>query len=156
MYDLTQNVGHRVRSVLIGDEENTYLDEEAVYTIVVTTNNTNNTDDKCAVVAIKDYLQYLPDQTILDTQYQETQCRTWVITKEKKKEEYLVYSLIAIITLSGVLTIVSNGTVIYVGVTTGNKVFENSILSLAFVDLLTGIICTPLVSVIYYYSRYQQ
>ena len=137
------------------DEDESNFDETRVYTIVIATNISNKNNNKNAAAAIHDFLQYLPDKTIRADQYQETQCRVWMITKDYKNHENLIFILIAVITLSGVLTIVSNSTVLYVGINTGTKVFEKSILSLAVVDLLTGMICTPLVSIIYYYSRYQ-
>ena len=153
IFDLTKDVGQRVTSILVNDEDESNFDETRVYTIVIATNISNNNNNNAAA-AIHDFLQYLPDKTIRADQYEETQCRVWMITKDYKNHENLIYILIAVITLSGVLTIVSNSTVLYVGINTGTKVFEKSILSLAVVDLLTGMICTPLVSIIYYYSRY--
>ena len=35
-----------------------------------------------------------------------------------------------------------------------DRLFEPSVLSLAVVDLLTGVVCTPLVILIYYYSEH--
>merc|ERR1719430_527238 len=46
----------------------------------------------------------------------------------------------------------SNSVVLYVGLRAKKKLFEKSILSLAFVDLLTGVICTPFVLLTYYFK----
>ena len=87
------------------------------------------------------------------------------------------------IVCSGLLTLVSNGFVLYVGLRVKKRLFEKPILrwllilwpqryfnywpiftpllkwltlssSLAFVDFLTGIICTPVVILTYYFSRF--
>ena len=55
--------------------------------------------------------------------------------------------------LSGLLAILSNSVVLYVGLRVKRRMFERSILSLACVDLLTGVVCTPMVLLTYYYSQ---
>ena len=162
-FDLTEEVGNILTYVEVytaNSEEGIYLDDTATYRVAmaknIDTNDTNDTNVTSgdAVSAIQDYLQSIPAGSIPGTRYRATECRTWVITKEYRQREYLIYFLVVVMTLSGVLTILSNSAVIYVGFNTRNRVFEKSVLSLAFVDLLTGLVCTPWVSVIYYYSEY--
>ena len=93
------------------------------------------------------------NQNIPAGKYKKTQCRTWLVTSYYKQGEYHLYFLIAVMAVSGFLTIITNSVVISIGVNARNKIFEKSILSLAFVDILAGIIYTPSVCLIYYYSR---
>jgi len=68
-------------------------------------------------------------------------------------QSLLLHFLLIVMGLSGLLTLVSNGFVLYVGLRVKKRLFEKPILSLAFVDFLTGIICTPVV-ILTYYFRY--
>ena len=153
-FDLTQDVGKRVTSALLCCQERHPVDPDEVYRIVVASNTIANTNNKNAITAIQDFIQSFPNQTIPSSRYKKTECRSWVKTKNDKNRENLIYFLLAVMALSGFLTVIANITVIYVGFNTSKKIFENSILSLAFVDLLTGVICTPSVSIIYYHSKY--
>ena len=92
------------------------------------------------------------NQNIPAGKYKKTQCRTWLVTSYYKQGEYHLYFLIAVMAVSGFLTIITNSVVISIGVN-ARKIFEKSIMSLAFVDILTRIIYTPSVCLIYYYSR---
>ena len=153
-FDLTQDVGKRVTSALLCCTERHPLEPDAVYRIVVASNTIANTTNKNAVNVIQDFVQSFPNQTIPAARYKKTECRSWVKTKNYTNRENLIYFLLAVMALSGFLTVIANITVIYVGFNTSKKIFEKSILSLAFVDLLTGVICTPSVSIIYYHSKY--
>ena len=68
----------------------------------------------------------------------------------------MVFCLLAVMAISGLLAVLSNSVVIYVGLWVKKDLFEPAILSLAFADLLTGLVCTPIVCVIYYYSEHGQ
>ena len=131
------------------------LNDDANYTLVTNTReNARDGNSINAVTAIHDFLQSFDNQTLPTDKYKKTQCRTWLITNYYKQREYLLYFLLAVMAVSGFLTIITNSMVIYVGVNANKKMFEKSILSLAFVDILTGIICTPSVCLTYYYSRF--
>ena len=64
----------------------------------------------------------------------------------------LVTVLLSVMTLSGVLAIISNGLVILAHFKCRRGMFERSIVSLAWVDVLTGLLMTPIVFCIYYYQ----
>ena len=67
-------------------------------------------------------------------------------------KETVLRALIAIMIFSGILTVLSNMAVIFFGLRR-RRLFPTPILSLAFTDLLTGILATPLVIAIYYTSE---
>ena len=74
------------------------------------------------------------------------------------EEEYLVketvlVALSAIMLFGGILAVLSNAVVLVFGLRK-RKIFPAPILSLAFTDLLSGLLVTPLVIAIYYTSEY--
>jgi len=73
-------------------------------------------------------------------------------SEEYASQSLLLHFLLIVMGLSGLLTVLSNGFVLYVGLRVKKKLFEKPILSLAFVDFLTGIICTPVVILTYYFK----
>ena len=73
-----------------------------------------------------------------------------------KSSSALLHCLLVVMTISGVLAILSNTAVLYVTLRVQHNLFEPSILSLACVDLLYGLLCTPLVCLIYYHSECRQ
>ena len=156
-FDLTQDIGSRlVHASLFCDtcEERKDLTIDANYTLVMNAiENARDDNNINAVTAIHDFIQSFENQTIPAGKYKKTQCRTWLITNYYKQREYLLYFLIAVMAVSGFLTLITNSVVISIGVNARKKIFEKSNLSLAFVDILTGIICTPSVYLIYHYSR---
>ena len=157
-FDLRQDIGRRLTSALVYCDqcsERELLEDKTIYTLVVATKTDKDTN-KDSETVIQEFLETFPNKTIPGARYKKKQCRTWLITKYYKDREYLLYFLLVVMSLSGFLTIISNSTVIYVSAKTSKKMFEKSILSLAFVDLLTGIICTPSVCLIYYYSKYPE
>eukprot|EP00092_Neocalanus_flemingeri_P033874 GFUD01036836.1.p1 GENE.GFUD01036836.1~~GFUD01036836.1.p1 ORF type:complete len:583 (-),score=130.25 GFUD01036836.1:172-1920(-) len=157
-FDIRQDVGKRLTSSVLhcyDCEEMKSVEDSDIYTVVVTSDmliNATTLTHKKVVPSILEFFQTFPDKTIPSKQYKKTQCRTFLMTKYYKDREYLIYFLLTVMSLSGFLTIISNSTVIYVGLKTSKKVFEKPILSLACVDILTGIICTPSVCLIYYYK----
>ena len=74
------------------------------------------------------------------------------IYDEKETEKEVLIVLLSLMALSGLLAILSNGMVIYFALKSRKRIFERSIVSLAWVDVLTGCIGTPLVCCIYYYQ----
>ena len=60
--------------------------------------------------------------------------------------------LIAVVVVGGILAVFSNMVVLFFGLK--KKVFPAPILTLAFNDLLTGLLGTPFVMAIYYFSEY--
>jgi len=70
---------------------------------------------------------------------------------EYAAQSNLLHFLLVVMGFSGFLTVLSNGFVLYVGLRVKKRLFEKPILSLAFVDFMTGIICTPVVILTYYY-----
>ena len=73
-------------------------------------------------------------------------------SEEYEVKETVLRALVAIMVFGGILTVLSNMAVIYFGLRR-KRLFPAPILSLAFTDLLTGILATPLVIVIYYTSE---
>ena len=67
-------------------------------------------------------------------------------------KETVLRALVAIMVFGGILTVLSNMAVIYFGLRK-KRLFPAPILSLAFTDLLSGILATPLVIAIYYTSE---
>ena len=156
-FDLRQDIGSRLAyASLFCDtcEKRKDLTIDANYTLVMNAlENARDDSNINAVTAIHDFIQSFENQNITAGKYKKTQCRTWLIANYYKQREYLLYFLLAVMAVSGFLTIITNSVVIYVGVNASKKMFERSILSLAFVDILTGIICTPSVCLTYYYSK---
>ena len=75
-----------------------------------------------------------------------------VNSEEYKMTETVVMTLMAIVLVGGILAVLSNTVVLFFGLK--KKVFPAPILTLAFNDLLTGLLGTPLVMAIYYFSEY--
>ena len=75
-------------------------------------------------------------------------------SEEYEVKETVLRALVAIMVFGGILTVLSNMAVIFFGLRR-KRLFPAPILSLAFTDLLTGILATPLVIVIYYTSECQ-
>ena len=63
-----------------------------------------------------------------------------------------VYTTIGLLALCGLLAAVTNGAVLLVGITSKKRIFQLPVLSLAFLDLTTGLVCIPLIILIYYLS----
>merc|ERR1712004_365525 len=70
-------------------------------------------------------------------------------SEEYEVKETVLRALVAIMVFGGILTVLSNMAVIFFGLRR-KRLFPAPILSLAFTDLLTGILATPLVIAIYY------
>ena len=76
------------------------------------------------------------------------------------EEEYVIkltvlYVLLTIMLFGGVLAIISNSLVLFVGVRhCQKKLFPPEILSLAVTDLLSGCLGTPSLMAIYYFSKW--
>ena len=75
-----------------------------------------------------------------------------VNSEEYKMTETVVMTLMAIVLVGGILAVLSNTVVLFFGLK--KKVFPAPILTLAFNDLLNGLLGTPLVMAIYYTSEY--
>ena len=71
--------------------------------------------------------------------------------EEETNLTFLIF-LLLVLFISGVLAISSNGMVILAHFKHRQGIFERSIVSLAWVDLLTGMIGTPIVCAIYYFQ----
>jgi hypothetical protein len=71
---------------------------------------------------------------------------------KEETEPLLLIFLLSVMFLSGVLAIFSNGMVILAHFKNRKGIFERSIVSLACVDVLTGMIGTPIVCAIYYFQ----
>ena len=157
-FDLRQDNGSRLAYASLycnSCDRRKDLNDDANYTLVTNTiQNARDGDSINAVTAIQDFLESFDNQTLPTYKYKKTQCRTWLITNYYKQREYLLYFLIAVMAVSGFLTLITNSVVISISVNARKKIFEKSNLSLAFVDILTGIICTPSVCLTYYYSRF--
>ena len=67
-------------------------------------------------------------------------------------KETVLMALIAIMLFGGILAVLSNAVVIVFGLKK-KRIFPAPILSLAFTDLLIGLLVTPLVIAIYYTSE---
>ena len=74
-----------------------------------------------------------------------------VESEEYAMKETVLNMLMAIVLVGGILAILSNSVVLFYGLKM--KVFPASTLTLAFNDLLTGLLGTPLVMAIYYTSE---
>ena len=66
-------------------------------------------------------------------------------------KETVLKMLIAVVLVGGILAVLSNLVVLFFGLK--KKVFPAPILTLAFNDLLNGLLGTPLVMAIYYFSE---
>ena len=76
--------------------------------------------------------------------------------KDANSEDYamnetVLKMLIAVVVVGGILAVLSNMVVLFFGLK--KKVFPAPILTLAFNDLLTGLLGTPFVMAIYYFSE---
>ena len=74
-----------------------------------------------------------------------------VDSEEYAMKETVLQTLMAIVLVGGILAVFSNTVVLFFGLK--KKVFPAPILTLAFNDLLTGLLGTPLVMAIYYTSE---
>ena len=74
-----------------------------------------------------------------------------VNSEEYLMKETVLKMLIAIVLVGGILAVLSNMVVLFFGLK--KKVFPAPILTLAFNDLLTGLLGTPFVMAIYYFSE---
>ena len=75
-----------------------------------------------------------------------------VDSEEYEMKEIVLKTLMAIVLVGGILAVLSNTVVLFFGLK--KKIFPAPILTLAFTDLLTGLLSTPLVMLIYYTSEY--
>ena len=105
----------------------------------------------------KNDILYCDNRTTTENEYPEcfTQNDTF-ITDEASGEEgtnltFLIF-LLSLMYLSGVLSIISNGMVILAHFKNRQGIFERSIVSIASVDVLTGLVGTPIVCCIYYFQ----
>ena len=73
-------------------------------------------------------------------------------SEEYQVKETVLMALIAIMLFGGILAVLSNSVVLAFGLKK-RTIFPAPILSLAFTDLLTGLLVTPLVIAIYYTSE---
>lgn len=73
-------------------------------------------------------------------------------SEEYQVKETVLMALIAIMLFGGILAVLSNAVVIVFGLKK-KRIFPAPILSLAFTDLLIGLLVTPLVIAIYYTSE---
>jgi hypothetical protein len=80
----------------------------------------------------------------------ETSNLTMDTMEGNETEKEILISLLFLMVLSGMLAIISNGMVILAHLKSRKRIFERPIVSLAWVDVLTGCVGTPLVCCIYY------
>ena len=73
-------------------------------------------------------------------------------SEEYQVKETVLVALSAIMLFGGILAVLSNAVVLVFGLRK-RKIFPAPILSLAFTDLLSGLLVTPLVIAIYYTSE---
>jgi hypothetical protein len=73
--------------------------------------------------------------------------------EEYQVKETVLVALITIMLFGGILAVLSNAVVLVIGLKK-RKIFPAPILSLAFTDLLSGLLVTPLVIAIYYTSEH--
>ena len=76
-----------------------------------------------------------------------------ILSEEYQVKETVLVALSAIMLFGGILAVLSNAVVLVFGLKK-RKIFPAPILSLAFTDLLTGLLVTPLVIAIYYTSEH--
>ena len=67
-------------------------------------------------------------------------------------EEVLIVFMVLFL-LCGLLALLTNGTVLFVGLKSRRKIFGLPVISLAIVDLLTGLVSAPQMATVYYYSK---
>ena len=77
---------------------------------------------------------------------------TNVLNGETVVSEYVLIPLLSVLSLSGILSILSNMVVILAHNKHRRGMFERPILSLACVDIATGVLSTPIVFSIYYFK----
>ena len=97
------------------------------------------------------------NRTFADNEYpvcsaQNDSFNTYELSGEEGTNLTFLIFLLCVMFLSGVLAIFSNGMVILAHFKYRQGIFERSIVSLAWVDLLTGMIGTPIVCCIYYFQ----
>ena len=73
-------------------------------------------------------------------------------TNGTKENRTILVFLLSLMALSGMLAIISNVMVILTDLKSRKQIFERPLVSLAWVDVLTGCIGTPLVCCIYYFQ----
>jgi hypothetical protein len=159
-YDLTQPAGKRLVSACFKCEKckkKRMLKNTDLYTVVVPQDlhtKAVKENAKDMVSSIIEFLEAFSNETIPSSMYKKRQCRTYLMTKYYKDRMYLMYFLLLIMVLSGLLTIISNSSVIYFHKSKmQSREFKKPILSLACIDLVAGFICTPAICLIYYYSK---
>ena len=76
-----------------------------------------------------------------------------ILSVEYQVKETVLLVLLTIMLFGGILTILSNSLVLVFGLTRKN-LFPSEILSLAVTDFLTGVLGTPSVMAIYYFSEF--
>ena len=108
-------------------------------------NDTNNETLTNNSNLLSDYDKYFSDESDNWTSDPDA------IASGESEQEILIF-LLTLMALSGLLAIISNGMVILADVKSRKQIFERPIVSLAWVDVLTGCIGTPLVCCIYYYQ----
>ena len=161
-YDLTQPTGQRLVSACFNPEKckkKIIFKSTATYRVVVTQDlytKAVKENNKDMVSSIIEFIKAFPNKTIPSSIYKKRQCRTYLMTKYYKDRMYLMNFLLLIMVLSGLLTIISNSSVIYFHKSKmQSRECKKPILSLACIDLVAGFICTPSICLIYYYSKCQ-
>ena len=160
-FDLTKENGTRLQSSFVHvdnkhEEILISLKSSQTYNVVLSQYDDNidcnQTVQKMGI--FENVISAFENRTIPKEMYKNLQCRSWLVTRKYKERKLILYFLLCVMSLSGFFTVISNSLVLFVGLKTRRRqIFEISILSLAIVDISTGLLSTPLVCIIYYYSK---
>ena len=121
--------------IVTGEDIDKQKNNEAINDIIKCTNNNLNKSDN------------MVDNTDNFTSNDETE-----LISNTSVSLMVLLPLLSLLTLCGILSILSNSLVIMANNKHSRRIFDRPILSLAWVDILTGVISTPIVCTIYYYK----